>query len=103
MLSKEEILSITDKATKEIEIPEWNGSVYVKGMTFEDQDYISSLGEDNNQNQKLLIKFVCDADGNPLFTEEDIPALKKKSVQAFKRIIKEVTSFNSMDEAEKNS
>jgi hypothetical protein len=102
MLTKEQILSITDKAVKEIEVPEWGGTVFIKGMTFEDHDYFDTLKDDKYQNQKLLIHVVCDGDGHPLFTEEDIPALKKKSIQAFKRIIKEVTDFNSIDTAEKN-
>lgn len=103
MLSKEQILSITDKATKEINVPEWGGTIFLKALTFEDQDYFDSIADDKDQNQKMLIRIVCDADGNPLFSEEDIPALKKKSLPAFKLILKEFKAFNGFEEAEKNS
>ena len=103
MLTKEQILSITDKAVKEIQVPEWNGSVFVRGMTLEDVDYCQSLDSDASSLEKMIIRFVSDADGNLLFTEEDIPALKKKSIQAFVRIVNEIKVFNSLEDAEKNS
>jgi len=103
MLTKAEILSITDKALKEIEIPEWGGSVSIKGMTIEDVDYCQSLGDDAQSLEKMIIRFASDDQGNVLFTEEDIPQLKKKSIQAFRRIVNEIKEFNSLDAAEKNS
>lgn len=103
MLTKEQILSITDDAKKELPIPEWNGSVYIRGMTIEDAEYCQSLDDDADAMQKMVVRFVSDDQGNPLFSEEDIPALKKKSIQAFKRIIKEIREFNSLEGVEKNS
>ncbi len=103
MLTKDEILSITDKAVKEIEIPEWGGTVFIRGMTIEDVEFCQAQQEDAHSLEKMVIRFLCDADGNALFTEEDIPLMKKKSIQAFRRIVKETTDFNSLDTAEKNS
>lgn len=103
MLTKEQILSLTDKAVKEVQVPEWNGSVFVRGMTIEDVDYCQALGDDALSLEKMIVRFVCDPDGAPLFSEEDIPAMKKKSIQAFRRIVNEIKSFNSLEEAEKNS
>lgn len=102
MLTKEEILSITDKAVKEIEIPEWGGTVFIRGMSIEDVEYCQSLTDDPQTLQKTIVRFVSDADGNLLFTEKDIPKMKKKSIQAFRRIMNEIKAFNSLDEAEKN-
>jgi hypothetical protein len=99
MLTKEEILSITDKALKEIEIPEWGGSVFIRGMTLEDMEYYQNLGNDSESLEKMIIRFVCDEQGNLLFAEADIPALKQKCIQTFKRIINEIKAFNSSEEA----
>ena len=101
MLTKEQILSITDKAVKEIEIPEWNGSVFIRGMTIEDVEYCQSLKDDPKTLEKMIVRFVSDAEGNLLFTAKDIPAMKKKSIQAFRRIVNEIKAFNSLDDAEK--
>jgi hypothetical protein len=102
MLTKDEILSITDKAVKEIEVPEWGGTVFIKGMTMEDMDYCKSLDDDEQQLEKMIVRFVCDEQGNSLFTEDDIPRMQKKSIQAFRRIVKEFKTYNSADDAEKN-
>ena len=103
MLTKEQILSITDQAVKEIEVPEWKGTVFIRGMSIEDVEYCQALGDDAETLEKMVIRFVCDSEGISLFSEEDVPALKKKSIQAFRRIVQEVTAFNSLDAAEKNS
>lgn len=103
MLSKDQILSITDKAMLEIEIPEWEGSVFIRGMTMEDSEYCNTLEKDPDGLEKMIIRFVCDGQGNSLFSEEDIPALKKKSIQALRRIVKEWREFNGLEAAEKNS
>lgn len=103
MLTKEQILSISDKALKEVEVPEWNGTVFIRGMTIEDVDYCQSLGDDSQSLEKMIVRFVSDDQGVALFTEEDIPLMKKKSIQAFRRIVNEIKSFNSLETAEKNS
>lgn len=103
MLTRDQILSITDKALKEIEVPEWGGSVFIRGMTIEDMEYCQKLDEDNQSLERMIVRFVSDDQGNALFTEDDIPAMKKKSIQAFKRIVTEIKNFNSLDAAEKNS
>ena len=105
MLTKDQILSITDKAIREVEVPEWDGTVFIRGATMEDIDYYQRLEDKNDDKalQKMIVRIVCDADGNPLFTEKDIPKMQKKSLQAFKRIVKEFKAFNSLEDAEKNS
>ena len=104
MLTREAILSITDKAVKEVDVPEWGGSVFIKGLTFDQEEIFSRAEEEGDQDaaQRFLVNFICNADGIPLFTEADIPELKKKSVRAFTRIVNEVKAFNSLEGAEKN-
>lgn len=104
MLSKEQILSVTDKAVKEITVPEWQGTVFIRGITIDDMEYIKGLDSDDPTNVlRQVIRFVSDAEGNLLFTESDIPALKKKAVSAWKYVLQEVNKFAGLEEAEKNS
>jgi hypothetical protein len=104
MLTKEQILLISDKALKEVQVPEWSGSVFIRGMTIEDVDFCQSLTDQDSQSlEKMIIRFVCDDQGVSLFIEDDLPLLKKKSIQAFRRIVNEIKAFNSLEEAEKNS
>lgn len=102
MLTRENILSISDKAIKQVEIPEWSGFIYIRGMTIEDVGYFQALADDENSLEKMIIRFVCDSEGNALFTSDDTESLKKKSIQALKRIINEIKAYNSLEDAEKN-
>lgn len=103
MLTKEQILLVTDKATKQIEVPEWGGSVFIRGMTIDDADYVASIKDDNQIGLKIIVRMVVDENGKQLFTDKDIPALKKKSIRAITRVVRQITDFSSLDTAEGNS
>jgi hypothetical protein len=95
-LSRDAILKVQDIETRELEIPEWGGSVLVRGMTGHERDrYENSLykqrGKDrqlNTQNARAKLVVLCtvDAEGNRLFDDKDINALAQKSSKALDRI-----------------
>jgi hypothetical protein len=96
-LSKEDILKAEDRATEEVEVPEWGGSVLVLGMTGRERDaYEVSLRDLrtgqrrpdalNNVRAKIVARCVVDDDGNRLFTDADVAALGEKSAAAIDRV-----------------
>lgn len=97
-LTKEQILAANDSVVEEVEIPEWSGSVKVRGMTGKDRDaFEASLmekkGKSTEQNfanlrAKLVSRTVVDDEGNLIFSEADIPAIGEKSAKAIDRIFK---------------
>lgn len=95
-LTKEQILGASDIQIKKVEIPEWNGFVFVKGMTAKERDgFEASIIRMNGKvrkvdmrdlRAKLVSKSICDKDGKLLFDEKDIKELGEKSASAVQRI-----------------
>ena len=96
MLKKDVILAVQDIAVEKVEVPEWDGHVFVKGLTGSERDkFEASLMTVQGKKQtvntanvraKLASLTVCDEAGATLFTEKDVQALGKKSASALQRI-----------------
>ena len=114
MLTKDQILASLDIAKEEVQVPEWGGSVFVRGMTGLERDAFgtSLRNPDGSVNldsyrAKLLVCCVVDEQGNALFTPADAAALNGKSSLALDRVFKVAERLNSLgndalDAAEKN-
>lgn len=96
VLTRDEILQVSDIKIELVPVPEWGGEVYVKGMTgierakFE-RGVFTMRGQDQILNidrlrEKLAVLTVCDEGGKSLFTDEDMRALGQKSAAALQRI-----------------
>ena len=96
LLSKDAILKASDVLQEKVKVPEWAGSVMVRGLTGAQRDaYESSLmigkGKSRDVNlknarAKLVVLCVVDEDGRRLFTDADVAALGDKSAAALQRI-----------------
>ena len=98
VLSRDDILAVDDIKIESMDVPEWGGSVFVRGMTGAERDQfessIISIDGDNQKvdmrdiRAKLCSKSICDEDGKKLFTPADIKELSKKSAVALQRVFK---------------
>ena len=96
LLDREAILKANDIEKREVYIPEWGGSVYVRGMTGRERDQfeasiIRQRGRDTeinmkNARAKLVVMCTVDQEGNRLFTDADVAPLADKSAKALDRI-----------------
>jgi hypothetical protein len=96
LLNKQDILDIKDIEIEKVEVPEWGGFVFVKGMTGMERDTFESSivqqrGKDARVNMvniraKLAAQTICDEEGVRLFNDKDIHALGKKSANALQRV-----------------
>lgn len=96
ILTREQILQAQDLRTEEVPVPEWGGSVLVRGMTGAERDaFEASIVEMHGKNSqvnmanvraKLAARTIVDEAGERLFTEKDIEALGKKNATALQRI-----------------
>lgn len=98
-LSKSQILGLNDIKTKEVEVPEWSGSVFVRMLSGFDRDAISEAQDKGGKN--FLTRFVslvlCDESGEPMFTnEDDVKALGKKSNAALNRVFEAGWELNRL-------
>jgi hypothetical protein len=103
-LNREEILRADDIRVELVPVPEWDGDVWVKGMTgqerdkFEDELIIRrTVGKGRKAREvsevsladiraKLCSMTICDKDKTRLFTEKDVRALSEKGAAALQRV-----------------
>lgn len=96
-LSRDQIRQAQDIKTETVEVPEWGGSVIVRGMTGTERDQfeqsnITGKGKNRDVNlrnyrAKLVIHSCVDEAGDRLFSETDADWLGKKSAAALSRIV----------------
>jgi hypothetical protein len=91
-ITSDELLSIEDlrKPTK-LHVKAWKRDVYILDPTAEmlrDWEAYCSLPADRRGDirARLVVKLVCDEDGNRVFRDDQIVAVGKKSAAAIKEI-----------------
>jgi hypothetical protein len=96
LLTREAILDIEDLKTAVVAVPEWGGSVRVRGLTGAERDRFEEsvirlrgqkVGADlTNVRARLVSMAAIDGEGQPLFTDRDVAALGAKSAKALERV-----------------
>lgn len=118
LLGREAILKADDLPTEDISVPEWGGTVRVRGLSGKGRDeYWASMTVQRGNRQtldvanataKLVARCVVGEDGEPLFTQNDVHALGERSGAALNRVFEVASrlsgiSDEDMDEAGKSS
>lgn len=98
-LSLDQILSAPDLPEREVEVPEWGGSVKVRSLTKAAQEHLrkSAKSADGVDEEKLQMLLIVHCVVDPPMTEADIESLRKKSAAAINRLglaIAEVCGFS---------
>jgi hypothetical protein len=109
-LSRDQILAVQDLEEKVVDVPEWGGQVLVRGLTGAQRDaYEKSMLEGKGKNReinmvnaraKLVAASIVGEDGKPLFSQNDVEALGKKSSKALNRIFEVATEISGIGEEE---
>lgn len=103
-LTRARILEADDRPMKEVVVPEWKGSVFVRMMSAGERDaFEASQGRGDPHRDlraRLAVATVCDAEGRALFTAEDVPALTAKSGRALDRIFAAAAKHNGITAAD---
>lgn len=97
LITREEILALSDMQSETVTVPEWKGASFVvRGLTGEERDAfeascVQKRGrktevDTRNLRAKLVVRACHNADGTRVFTDEDAPALGRKSAAAINRL-----------------
>ena len=96
LLTREQILGTEDLQTERVEVPEWNGYVFVRALTGTERDkfeagMVEVRGKRRSVNlenlrARLLSLVVVDDRGNRLFADKDVVHLGAKSAAALDRL-----------------
>ena len=102
-LSRDDVLKANDCVVEKVEVPEWNGYVYVKTMTgAERARFFEDTKENEPDGQTWARQCVCsvvDKDGNSLFTDKDMPELVKKNGEVLHRLAIISSRINGLTES----
>ena len=108
LLTRDAILGASDIKTKEVAVPEWGGTVRVRGLTAAQRDVVeaqavSARGKDVSINMaglraSMAAMAIVDENDKPLFTKADVKALGEKSGTALDRVFEVVTSLSGMSD-----
>lgn len=109
-LTKEAILQVEDLSAEDVEVPEWGGTVRVRGLTGTERDSFEAaiVGRDprkaafdmQNIRARLVAYSVVDGDGQRLFSEADIRALGEKSAVALQRVFEVAQRLSGLTAAD---
>jgi hypothetical protein len=111
LLSREQIIGADDRKTKDVPVPEWGGTVRVRGLSGRERDsyeasivQVSSSGSRRVSLENLrarLVSFACvDEEGNRLFSDDDVLALGDKSAAALERVFDEARKLSGLTEGD---
>jgi hypothetical protein len=117
-LTREQILEVKDLQFEDVEVPEWGGTLRVRGLTGIERDRFEETILDQrgknvkvkmtNLRARLVVLSVVDEQDQALFTQNDIGVLGRKSAAALQRVFnvaQRLSGFSDEDleELAKNS
>ena len=117
-LTREAVLGAQDIPTEDVAVPEWGGTLLVRGMTGQERDdYEASIMTGKGRNRevllrnaraKLVARCCVDEAGKRTFADEDVRALGGKSAAALERVFEVASRLSGitpadMEELTKNS
>lgn len=109
-LGKEQILNAADIKPEEVNVPEWGGTVLVRGMSGTERDdweksRIIEKGKGRNKERdynlnnfkaSFIVRCIVDDGGKRLFSDDDIIPLGRKSALAIERVFKVASRLSGM-------
>ena len=110
-LDRATILGLAKLRIIPVEVPEWNGTVYLREMTAGQRDQFDALQLASDESTRfqnirarLLIMSLCDESGALLFTGADIPTVSGFPAGIVNRLWESCLDLNGMrpGAAEKN-
>lgn len=110
LLSVQQIFDAQDFETKDVEVPEWGGTVRIKTLSASERDEFETSTvktnkagrqEQNLENFRARYVALCaiNEDGSPLFkNRQEVKILGNKSAKALDRVFAAATELNRMTE-----
>lgn len=102
-----DILTVEDKTFEKVEIPEWNGFVFIRVMSAKERSEVediymrvSELKKDTGKFRKELLKrTLCNSKGEPIITDEAIAEhMMGKSALVIERLFETACVVNGFRE-----
>jgi hypothetical protein len=103
LLDASTILAALDLPTTNVDVPEWGGTVGVRGATASERDRYeinlaraAKTGKETDIRANLVGRCAVDEDGRRLFTDNQIGALSQKSGAVLDRLFDVIAGLSGM-------
>jgi hypothetical protein len=110
LLGRDAILQAPDITTEDVAVPEWGGTVRVKGLNASERDAFeasSVTGKGKNQTlnlsnlrARLAALTIVNEDGETVFSPSDVKALGQKSAAPIDRIFEVASRLSGISESD---
>ena len=110
LLSRDAILAAPDIKTEDVDVPEWGGTVRVRGLTAAQRDVfeaesLSGNGKSRDVNfanlrSRLIALAIVGEDDKPLFKPGDVKALGEKAAGPIDRLFDVASRLSGMGQAD---
>lgn len=109
-LKANEILAVNDIPHVKVEVPEWNGDVYLRGLTAKERSELFAEADDFNSIEwqaKFLAVVLVDENRQPIFSNGQAQGLADKNYAVVQRLALKAMDLGrareeDVEEAEKN-
>lgn len=95
LLTEADIIAIDDIETEVVEVPEWGGSVKLRGLSLD--EVMEARKGDTSDPGAMSIRLLAAAFAEPDLSEAAVAALGKKSAAVVTRLLKVVTRLSGMN------
>lgn len=112
LLNKEQILKAEDLPFRDVEVPEWGGTVRIRTMSaMEGMEFwkiLDAAGKagggaaEQHLRERTLIMTIVDESGKRVFAEEDLDALRGKYPAVLNRLFAVSAELNGIKTVEKD-
>ena len=87
-------------ALETFDMPEWGGAVQLRRLTLGDTVRLAAVPNEDYA-AALVVASVVDPAGNPIFSADDVPAIKNKPAMEINRLVKRLSAMNGLGGTEK--
>lgn len=108
ILTRDDILNAKDSEIREVDVPEWGGTVRLKTMTGAERDELESMVQRKKKIKNrldlrgvralLLSLVIVDEKGEQVFTKEDLEALNGKAAKPLNDVFSVAQEMNGLSD-----
>ena len=98
-LSAKDLFPSLTSQVIEVELPALGGSVWVRPLTVEDFNTVTTL-EDEQSRTQMIVRSVCDAEGNPLFSLDQADQIRNMDLRTFMTLVRVINDVSGLSEPE---
>lgn len=104
MLNRDAILAAKDFKFRDVDVPEWGGTVRVRGLSAAERDSfeasVATTQDLSNLRARLVVLSLVDEEGNRLFKDSEATLLGQKNGVVINKLFDVVRELSGMSDAD---